>query len=441
MAILKDPNSAPSATPADPIREAGWPKGMNNVQPATALPDGFVRDAVNVDIDDAGNIRRRRGCTQRYSGAGIRSFKAFAGFGALFAEGSSLKHWNADFTATTIVPDISSTNDVSYIEINRYIYWSDLVHTGRISMATGVNEEWGIPMASPPEVSPLAIGGMDEGTYQVAATFVMSNGEEGGCAITNTVNVPANGGIYCYNLPAVAPSPNVVSIRIWVTSANGDIEYLHSTVPIGTISTSIYRSSTDGRTIKTYNMYPFPAASCLAYYKGHALGAVDNLVVFSYPLQYRLYDPRQNFFPFPSKVRLIATQPDGVFVSDQYNTYWLFEMASKYLSKDGTLLANYGSVVKLPYPAIPGTLVSLPDSTDVAWMTTRGWVRASEGGKIANLMEANVLPTVAYDVGAGIYREYNGIKQLVSAVRGGSQGSTLRATDYAEAEVIRASGL
>ena len=46
-----------------------WPLGIANVSADYDLPQGALRDAVNVDLTLAGHARRRKGKTSRYGGA------------------------------------------------------------------------------------------------------------------------------------------------------------------------------------------------------------------------------------------------------------------------------------------------------------------------------------------------------------------------------------
>ncbi|HFB07033.1 MAG TPA: hypothetical protein ENJ92_01170, partial [Chloroflexi bacterium] len=75
----------------DTIPLGKFPAGKNDVAKETALPEGALREALNVDIDDAGNIRLREGFEKVYSGTNVRSLHK-----RYFAEGDKLKYLNAD---------------------------------------------------------------------------------------------------------------------------------------------------------------------------------------------------------------------------------------------------------------------------------------------------------------------------------------------------------
>jgi hypothetical protein len=70
----------------------------------------------------------------------------------------------------------------------------------------------------------------------------------------------------------------------------------------------------------------------------------------------------------------------------------------------------------LAYPAISGTRLQVPGSTDYLWFSSRGWVQGSASGNVKALMEDRVLPGHMNSVGTALFREYNGIRQAIAVV-------------------------
>lgn len=432
MAILKDPNSAASASPIEPIRVDGWPKGMNNVMPDYALPDGTLRDAVNVDINDAGKVRRRNGRVQRYAGTNVRGLWRGAGR-TLFAEGAELKQLNPDYTASTLAVGLNTANKPSFVEVNGVTYWSDAATVTGTIRADGIVSLWGIPVGPVANALGVAGGGLPGGTYQVAITYVLDTGEEGGVDSSELVTVPDGGSILVTGIPAVAPHSHITRIRVYTTYQNGEVEYLYGEYPIGTTSLTILPSATLSIPLRSWFEYPFPPCSQLEYYKGRIFGASGNFVYFTSALRYRLSDLSKNFYSFESPVTMIKAVPDGLYIADSEATYW-------FSGGDTDEPGKYVRRQVLPYSVTPGTGINIPNSTDVAWLSTRGWCVGSAGGKATNHMEGNVVPSQTYESGAALFREQNSVRQLIGAVQGGTDANSLQATDYVEAEVIRSFG-
>lgn len=433
MARVKDPNSDERVST---VKVGGWPAGMNNIQPAYALPEGALRDAANVDITDSGKLKRRKGFARTYTGVGVHSFWSEGGYN-LFAEGNSLKQLNANMSsASTLVSTLTQSVPVSYVLLNDEVYWSNGIVTGKLTRA-GANMLWGIPVPAKPVGTPITSGGMDAGIYQVAFTFVLASGEEGGSDQSIAVTVPAGGGILLTGLkpPAVA---EIASLRVYVTAPNGETEYFYKDVPASTTSLAIAKSASPGHNLKTQGDYPFPPCDMLEYFRGHLFGAKDNVIWHSNPMRYRLCRMAENYIQLATDVTLLKAVPDGIFVSDAQTTYFFVEDNSML---DVTALKvtkgkHFNLLPILPYPAIPGTAVKIANSTDIAWFSTRGWVIGSAGGKVQNLTEKHIMPAV-YSSGACGFREQDGVRQLVSSLTKQTQTNNLVATDYANATIIR----
>ena len=434
MAIIKDPNSIPDTGGIQPIRTDGWPKGMNNVMPDYALPDGTLRDAVNVDINDAGKVRRRDGRTQVYSGTNVRGLWRGAGR-TLFAEGAELKQLNADFTASTLAVGLATYKHPSFVEVNGEIYWSDGVSASGTIRPDGTVSIWGIPVGPKPTCVPLTGGGLPGGTYRVTTAYVMDTGEEGGNDESFGAVVQNNGSMLVTGIPATAPHPHITKFNVYVTLQNGDVFYLYGTYPIGVTSVTIVPTSSLSSVMSAWFQYPYPFPPCdhLEYYRGRIFGANGKFVYFSTAMRYRQTSLDKYFYMFESDVTMVKAVPDGLYIADSEATYWLS-------GGDKDEPGDYIKRQVLPYPVTPGTAISIPNSTDVAWLSTRGWCIGSAGGKVENRMEGNVVPSQRYETGAAMFRENDSLRQLVSAVQGGTEANSLRATDFVEAEVVRSFG-
>ncbi len=393
--------------------------GMNNLLDPRALgrtkerPD-LLRNAVNVSFDDSGRPKIRTGRTQVYVGTDVRSlYEASPGF--LFAEGTVIKQLDLDnYAATTVATGVDAKAPVSFVTVNDEHYWSDGVSTGKIG-----DTQWGIPLGPVPALTALAGGSMTAGRYHVAVTH-LHGAEEGGAGRAWPVDVAEGGGIRVAGLPGTP-------VRIYVTSANGELPFLHTTTSAASVDLSV--SSNQGMLLRGLGAHPFPACELLTHAFGRVFGALGNFLIFSMPLQYRLFRPQQDFASFASDLTLIAPVRDGLFVADGKATYWL-------PVGDTELFPTRPTV--LNYPAVKGAIARVRDSEDeIAWFTPRGWVVGTSGGKVKNITESNVAIQDKITRGAGVLRELDGRRELISSLErnGVRDGGVIG--DYATAEVYR----
>jgi hypothetical protein len=159
----------------DDITLEGWPRGITNLGKPLSTPDGFLRDALNVDLDNAGKPRRREGRQRVYQGARTHSLHSGA-CGPVFVEGSVLKKLLPDHTAVDIA-DLSGSNDrVSYEEVNGLTYLTNdrevwVLDSNANLRLNGVHSPMGQPL-----LSTSTMGSLEPGGYLVAVTFVDAYG-------------------------------------------------------------------------------------------------------------------------------------------------------------------------------------------------------------------------------------------------------------------------
>ena len=113
-----------------PIQIGPWPAGMNNRLPSHSIPEGAVRNAVNVDIDNAGNLRRRKGYTKVYSGLNVR-YPFVCDAGTFFIQTNNLMQLHADNTASLV--DAGWLGSVCYEYFNGTVYMSDGTRTAKLT--------------------------------------------------------------------------------------------------------------------------------------------------------------------------------------------------------------------------------------------------------------------------------------------------------------------
>lgn len=66
-----------------------------------------------------------------------------------------------------------------------------------------------------------------------------------------------------------------------------------------------------------------PVGTCLGYFNGRIYVGVGNTVWYSEPFAYGWFDMARSYTSFPGDVRTIRGVTNGLFVSDEYKTYFL----------------------------------------------------------------------------------------------------------------------
>src|SRR5574337_604212 len=371
--------------------------GVDNRAHVTALAEGHVRVADNVDIDARGIGRTREGYARVTALAGAHSLwtDALLTF-ALVADATTLYRLDTDGTVQPL----------------------------------GV----GTPLPSY-GVAAVAHGGLAAGRYGVAMTFADARHEEGGAPETVYVDVAEGGGITLIDVPT-DPDGAATEARIYATGANGvDLQYVASAAP-GAASVLI-GASAPGRLLTTQFCEPFPAATCLLARGGRLMGALGRDLVWSVALYYGLTRPSQMSLRLPDTiVMLAAPDADGflLYVGTRKKTYVL---RGESIDSCTLKAANAAGVVPGSMTMIPAEALAL----DGVLVPTPVWV-GTDGVPYAGT-ESGVIPLSAhfaypvYARAAAIHVERGGLSRYIVADQGG-RTSALAMSDYAEAEVIDA---
>lgn len=330
-----------------------------------------------------------------------------------------------EVSATTIRSGFTHQQPVAYLHLNGAVYYTDGVLTGMYR-----NDEdwfWGVERPTgDPTVAALSSGALPEGRYQVALTFVDSRGEESGARACVPVDVPAGGGIRLTAIPTPVDQ-RVTHFNVYMTAANGTVPYLYQAYPISAATVDIGASATLGRVLETQFMFPVPPAQHLAAYNGRIYLAVGPYLYWTETFRYG--QVRANsFVMFPADITLLAAGSDGLYVASD---------TTRFLQ--GAQPQDFEAREVLPYGAVANTLVDLPDREGqvFGWMSHRGWIVADGAGGAKNVTE-QALAFGPHARGAALFREANGVKQVVSVMRDGAE-SKLVAQDFFDAEIVRRS--
>jgi hypothetical protein len=407
-------------------------RGLNTLDPETRLGLDELREALNIDIDKTGLVRRRAGYSV------INSGKAHSLWAdddlCLFVRGSELRSLQGDDSDTLIASGLNLNAPLSYEAVNGEVYWCNGYQRGVIR--GGINHAWGLPIPGSPTLTLLPGGGLPAGKYQACATLVDSTGREGpaGKAVSITLATPQ---AIELTLHSGLSHPGIAQANIYLTPANGDKFYLAgiatTSAPNLLISGGYYTIA-----LRTQYLSSPPSGHLVRYYRGRLWIAQENILWFTDALGYHLVDAKRGFFLLPASIDVLEPVVDGFFIAAD-KTYFLSgaqpdemvlsEVAS-FGAIRGTSVRVDGSHVKTEQGPMQGPVV--------LWTSPKGICAGASQGIFINLTESKVALDAA-QVGAGLFREQDGLRQYLSLLKKQGDADSLKTNDRFSATIIRQS--
>lgn len=375
--------------------------GMNNRLPDFALTtqDGYwLREAVNVDIDNSGRARRRDGVTLIQAMTAPHSvFMVSAISGYLVRASSLYAIIVSPVYSETLVKSLASNALVHYTKVGSSIYYSNGVDTGRI--VGNVWYPWA--MATPDSVTTTTIAGaLHAGRYQVSVRYINDiTGEAGGDSASTQHELSASGAIRV-TLPG--PSSGATHVQIFVSKLNGSQTYLCGTVSSDTVSFDI---TTTVATTTSQPLYlaPLPAGHNLFVNSGRLCCTSENRLYVGSAYRFGYYEPAKGYIDFESAITVAVANQFGTYVATTDKTYWLA----------GDIAKVERLSDPLPYGGVFGTAFHVPHKKLVGWFGDKGFVVGDEQGQVVAMMQDAVDVTVSGFPYVGVL-ETRGYRRVVS---------------------------
>lgn len=404
--------------------------GINNVAREDQLEVTQLRKALNVDILPGGALRRRAGYSKVLGDGRYHSLFTTPRF-ALFVKDGTLQLATSFESGSTTQALLSEVGELAYVEINNTVFFSDGKQTGCITEDGSV---FPIALSAPPRqpfLSPVDDGGLFAGVYQVAITYVSADGAESGTGKAAVVQVAEGGGILLESIPQ--PEEPVAFVRVYMTDPNGEALYFRTQIPVGVNSYEV-GYFTPKKKLDTQFLSPIPPFTAATHYRGRLYVTIENVVVFSSPLNFGLHDITSNYILFPSKVRGIAATEGGLFVSDSEQVYFLRGSRPEEFNRVSveTVAAQRGTMT-----GVDGAVINdAAAGKDVAvWWSERGYLTAGFPDGSTQRVQEDYLAVPQYAQGAISEVEREGVKQLVSVMKNPGMGSATAFEDSMTIEV------
>lgn len=375
-------------------------KGINNRLPDFALvsQDGaWLHEAENVDIDNAGRVRRRAAAVSVHAMTDPHSLYMVSDTAGYVVRSGTLYSITLPTYTETLVKVLTNDNPVSWCEFNGELFYSNGTDSGRIT--SGVWYPLGLPTPAIPSVASIA-GSLFKGAYQVAVSYSnATTGEEGGISASISHDLATTGGLRV-TLPSA--TAGATHINVYVSTVNGGVPLLASTVATGTATVDISADAT-GRESNSRFEAPLPVGTQLFMANGRLCSVSGSTIYYGLPYRFGYYEIVDGRIPFPSTVALaVANQLGTYVVADK--TYWI----------PGDL-ANVQDTIRevLPYGGVSGTAFQVPNKPIVGWFGEKGVVVGDIQGQVTELM-ADAIDQTAPASGISFIVQSNGYRRVVS---------------------------
>ena len=394
------------------VGQAGWAKGINNKANWRDMPDGFVRDAVNLDPLESGSLALRPGFEQRYTGTNVRGALA-VGAHILAADGTALVLHDTSTNTSSQIATIAGGGRFVGDTFNDELFFC--TENGTFRYKAGLLRRWGVPTVTSQPLPSVVAGGLLPGVYQVAMTWTDAYGDEGATTAAISISVTAN-----QSLSVTLPTQAGFTPNLYVSAVNGETLYLQASGAGVHRIDAVYDAS---RRLETMHYRePTPSTFVVAH-NGVLAMAEGSTLWLTNPLRPHLVDKTRRFFQFAAPVNMVISAEGGLYVGAE-KVY--------FISTVETDTPEQATVTE--YPAVEGTQTKLPDGR-AAWMTEYGLAVSAPRGGVELLSSANFVPELALSGSSGIVHN-NGNQTVVTTMRGGKGPNPLAASDYYEAEII-----
>lgn len=380
-------------------KQIGPFRGINNRLPDFALvsKDGtWLREAENVEVDNAGRIRRRAAANLVQAMSGPHSLFLTSDTSGYIVRGGTIYAIALPTYGESSFRVLSNDDPMSWLEFNGDVFYSNGTDSGRIS--SGVVYPLGLPTPSAPSVATVG-GGLFAGTYRVSVSYMnAATGEEGGVSASTSHAISTTNGLRV-TLPGA--TAGATHVNVYVSTVNGGVPLLATTVAVGTATVDITADAT-GRESNGRFEHQLPAGR-LFMANGRLCSIDGSTVYYGIPYRFGYYDPVDGRIDFPADVSIAISNQFGTYiVADK--TYWI--------------PGDLGSVQEtirdaLPYGGVPGTAFQVPNKPIVGWFGEKGIVVGDIQGQVSELM-ADAIDQTPPESGVSFIVQSNGYRRVVS---------------------------
>lgn len=390
----------------------GWALGIDNRSHPDRLPEGTVRDLVNLDPGQSLRLRagKRLAYTPQNTVHGVLAYRS----ALLIADGSDLVLFDLNTNSGSVVRQIAATGGLAGDVLNGVLYFCTANES--LMFDGSAVDTWGVKA---PSVQPAVTTGAGNltGTYQIAVTYRNAQGVEGGTPAARTVTL-SNGSV---TVQGLAP-PSGGDTCIYMSAVGASTLYFYGSTADTTFT--IDSPVVEGqRVLQTQFDTPPPQGHLVKTYKGSLLIADGNTLWVTSPMRPHAVNRMRGFFQYPSRIADVVPTPGSIFVGADH-TYAL-----------SNIELEPSQVRVYDQPIVANTSVRNDDGS-AYWLCEDGYMRGTPDGQVEVVTRDRWAPLIASE-GASSKLSIDGREMMVTTLRGTPQENTLAADDYFQSEIIR----
>lgn len=392
----------------DLISLGNWKQGIVNRVSEFNIPNDALLDALNVDIDNNGKIKRRKGYTKVISGS-CHSLYTFGNY-LYFVLDTNFVRMDKDANVETLINNYT-TSPVNYVEVANELYFSTKSQSNKINKFNNV-ELWSIK--SPQIQCEVTVGAensgsLKKGKYRINYSLSYGNYETGIYPIDNVVDVPYDN--FSIDVKSV-PTSESTSANFYISSTNG--EELYFAQSGYEVNIDFY----DGLgNLPKLNSEAFPSLDNLTFSNGRIFGTLGSNIYFTNDRDYRQYNPMNYIGIDSTDIIILKAVDNGIYVVTELATYFL-TLKNPEDSENMQLVKLYN------YSAIKGTLFEY--QKNVGWLSTEGYMVGDNTGNLQNLTKDKIDFSKDYTDGTSLIIKKDGIHQVIFSLKQDGEKTTFQ---------------
>lgn len=364
--------------------------GMDNVRHDDELenkgvsPSLFVRDAINVNFTNNGNVELRqemRIVTDQPLRCLWQSPLHKDCFGVLGDQ------WcKVDPDTWHIQPLIAcGQGDVFHIVLNNAVCMA--CDEGLYIFDGQVAKRLTIDTPAKPNATKNPDGSLDIGIYNFAISWI-TNGLESALSAMDQVNLSEKSTVHL-QLPMCLDS-NVTHVRIYMSESGGGELRQSFELPVDTMSIDITSLPELGQAAAFQYLSPMKQGNFLREWLGRLWVVRANVLYFSEAMTYHLTDERYNFIQFSQRIRFIEPVDGGIWVGQADHVVFLRGQDIKRMSieRKASRAPIYGSSTLLRSDMIKE--LSQGGTWCAVWLAENGFVVGTADGQMVELQYKSI---------------------------------------------------
>lgn len=289
-------------------------RGILNTLEEDRLGVRDLKRAINVDLDDVGDVTRRAGRTVQISGAAHSLWAPEDGSGpALFVQGGVLRKMTSLTTSLALGSGYSDL-PMAYLKLNRRVYVTNTRETGVVD-DDGLRA-WGLGIPAVPSVT-RTTGYLAAGTYLFTMTTLDDDGRESGADLAARVDLTDGSG-----LTFTWGDVDGTKVAIYITEPNGEMLYRAAVIDAAA-GTFTWIGGVLAVSLDTQFLDKPPAGQALADHGGRIYIASGPVIYPTRALDHEHCDLRDLIMLDGTEVRFVAGVKAGIFAGTEQATYYL----------------------------------------------------------------------------------------------------------------------